>query len=194
MEKEYVRVPKADWLSILDMTRAKSGYADAMVSGEVAEKIEGIQTGGNSGNTAAIILGTVAETVGLRGYEVSTAEEKYYLFFEYNGVRLPRVPDNLLATYPYCWIALNNTNADYILILSSYPWYYTSSGLKIQSSKYAWYKAYADSTEWVLEETYTDTGGFTLSNGLTWTNHDIKKGSVSGTEIYFATTEPVPVD
>ena len=43
---EYVRVPKADWLSILDTTREKSGYAEAMVSGEVATKIDGIPNGG----------------------------------------------------------------------------------------------------------------------------------------------------
>lgn len=40
---EYVRVPKSDWISILDTTREKSGYADAMVSGEVAAKIADIE-------------------------------------------------------------------------------------------------------------------------------------------------------
>ena len=43
---EYVRVPKADWISILDTTREKSGYADAMVSGEVAAKIADIDGAG----------------------------------------------------------------------------------------------------------------------------------------------------
>lgn len=45
---EYVRVPKSDWISILDTTREKSGYADAMVSGEVAAKIDEISSGGNT--------------------------------------------------------------------------------------------------------------------------------------------------
>lgn len=43
---EYVRVPKSDWISILDTTREKSGYADAMVSGEVAAKIADIEGAG----------------------------------------------------------------------------------------------------------------------------------------------------
>ena len=40
MEKEYVRVPKADWLSILDAPRAKTGHSGPMISGEVAGKMD----------------------------------------------------------------------------------------------------------------------------------------------------------
>ena len=64
---EYVRVPKSDWISILDTTREKSGYADAMVSGEVAAKIADIEGAGvelpELGDTAAQAADIVAGKV-----------------------------------------------------------------------------------------------------------------------------------
>lgn len=43
---EYVVMPASDWQGICDATRSKTGTTDLLKSGEVAEAIEGIQTGG----------------------------------------------------------------------------------------------------------------------------------------------------
>ncbi len=45
MSEEYVRLPKADWLAILDAMRAKEGSSELIVSGELAAKIRAITTG-----------------------------------------------------------------------------------------------------------------------------------------------------
>ena len=45
MSEEYVRLPKSDWLEILDAMRAKEGSSELIVSGELAEKIRAITTG-----------------------------------------------------------------------------------------------------------------------------------------------------
>ena len=56
---EYVRVPKADWISILDATRAKAGHSAPMLSGEVAEKITGIQSGNAVPDGTDVTFGNV---------------------------------------------------------------------------------------------------------------------------------------
>ena len=45
---EYVVMPASDWRRICDTTRSKTGTTDLFKSGEVAEAIEGIQTGGST--------------------------------------------------------------------------------------------------------------------------------------------------
>lgn len=44
---EYVRVPKADWISILDAIRAKTGNSDKLLSGAVPSEIASIKIGGS---------------------------------------------------------------------------------------------------------------------------------------------------
>lgn len=74
MMTEYVRVPKADWLSILDATREKAGYSEPMVSGEVAGKIAGIQTGGGSGGDLFHRMDGISVNINTR---VSVTAEDY---------------------------------------------------------------------------------------------------------------------
>lgn len=55
---EYVRVPEADWQDICDAVRGKTGETAQMVSGEVAGKIDGIESGGGGEwNTVDIATG-----------------------------------------------------------------------------------------------------------------------------------------
>lgn len=43
---DFVRVPESDWQNILDAIREKTGSSDLMLSGDVADEITGIETGG----------------------------------------------------------------------------------------------------------------------------------------------------
>lgn len=45
MSEEYVVIPKSEWVAILDAMRAKEGSSDAILAGELAEKIEAIEKG-----------------------------------------------------------------------------------------------------------------------------------------------------
>lgn len=60
---EYVRVPETDWQDICDAVRGKTGETAQMVSGEVAGKIENIESGGGGEWTTAGIA-TGAEPSG----------------------------------------------------------------------------------------------------------------------------------
>lgn len=46
---DFVRVPEADWQNTLDAVREKTGSTEKMLSGEVAEAVRGIRTGGGDG-------------------------------------------------------------------------------------------------------------------------------------------------
>ena len=110
---------------------------------------------------------------------------KYY----YNGVLLPEIPADVLAEFPHCWI----NSADNGLVVAAYPWYYASGKMNIpttaENRKYILHGDY-----WVLDKTYTDTGGYSVDSLPTWSSHDIPNGSATATEIYFAGSEPVPVE
>lgn len=111
----------------------------------------------------------------------------------YNGVKLPRIPDDVLAQYPYAWIRLNSDGTTYDLILSPYTWY-CSGNLLTKNSTYVWYTATIEASEWVYKTTYTDNGGFNLGGGLLWSNHDIPNGSADATDIFYYGTLAVPAD
>ena len=125
----------------------------------------------------------------------------------YNGVRLPIIPEDALAQYPYAWIRNNDSTGYYDLIMSSSPWWLSSnspSAVTISTENYAqgiqWYrveKASAENAEsWVFNQVWNTSGGFGAETNrpIMWSSHDIPSGSADATEIYFAGTEPVPTD
>lgn len=122
---------------------------------------------------------------------VSVTAEEYKTHCLYNGIRLPQVP---LACngYPYRWIYYDTNNKVYNLVLSPYPWYY-STRMYTQTSTYEMYQATESSDLWTFYRTYTN-GGNLPSSVMKWSNHDIPKGSATATEIYFTGTESVPTD
>lgn len=56
---EYVVMPAADWRRICDTTRSKTGTTDLFKSGEVAEALEGNQTGGGEDLFVSVVEGTI---------------------------------------------------------------------------------------------------------------------------------------
>lgn len=112
---------------------------------------------------------------------------KYY----YNGVLLPEIPADVLAQYPYAWI---NATAD-LLVVAGLPWYYETNYKKLnipKSSQNIKYILSATGDEWVYSNSWTDTGGYQVTNGITWSSHDIPNGSATATAIYFYSTYPIP--
>lgn len=119
--------------------------------------------------------------------------------FYYNGVRLPKIPEDVLAEYPYAWIRKHTTSGAYQLVFATYPWYYNSGAVYCSGGEKVtepWYNitiATADTaTEWTFNK--NTTGNFPVDDTrpVLWSNHDIPNGSADATDIYFYGTLAVP--
>lgn len=118
----------------------------------------------------------------------------------YNGVKLPIIPADILADYPYAWIRNNTQTGYYDLILATGNWFLSSTDTLNHNDSNAckWYRVATATAESATAWTYTtDTtsSGWGCESGrdLVWSNHDIPNGSATATDIYFEGTEVVPV-
>lgn len=112
---------------------------------------------------------------------------KYY----YNGVLLPEIPADVLASFPYAWIGSTRNS----VVVAGYPWYYASGKMNIPTSaENRKYILSSDGSTWVLDKTYTDTGGYSVESMPLWSSHDVTNGAASATEIYLYGSAPVPED
>ena len=122
--------------------------------------------------------------------------KKYY----YNGVLLPEIPADMLASYPYAWIRKNTTTGYYNLILTALQPYLYTGGTNIAygsgtSTTCVLYNIAISSAESAMAWTYdhTEDTWHSLDSARTvlWSNHDIPNGSATATDIYFEGSEPV---
>lgn len=189
--------------AVADAIRAKTGKAEEMTLDQMPIEINNIQT--KDGSTGASFLGMILETVALRGCEVTVTSEVYYTHFLYNGVRLPRIPDNILKDYPYATIRETTAKGYYDLYVSASGFYfgiyggrfpvgYDNNGANIANYQIP-ISADMNTAKWTYKETkynYFDIQDSGYS--LLWSNHDIPNGSATATDIYFEATELVPID
>lgn len=158
-------------------------------------------------SVAEVVKETVENVVNNIAVGVSVTSGKWYTHFLYNGVRLPRIPDNVLAEYPYAWIRTNTTSGYYDLILTKVTGYYdpaagTNPGMVYGSgaagTEAAQYRVgitnASGATSWEYNQTTSTWFGLDSNRTVLWSNHDIPNGSATATDIYFAGSEPVPTD
>ena len=111
--------------------------------------------------------------------------------FYYNGILLPDIPTEHLATNPYAWIRKNQSSGYYDLVLGNDKWYYSSSAVYTSTSgtEY-WYRipleGYESYNEWVFNEETTGSFGVNADRMLLWSNDDILNGSLTSTDVYLA--------
>lgn len=128
------------------------------------------------------------------------AEEVESTHALYNGVKLPTIPEDVLAQYPYCWIRNNTRTGFYDLLLSKDAWYLQNANTLAKSTNDTmWYQiaiVSADTaTVWANNQTYSAMAwGNESDRRIMWSNHDIPNGSATSTDIYFEGTEPVPIE
>ena len=122
--------------------------------------------------------------------------KKYY----YNGVLLPEIPADVLASYPYAWIRKNTTTGYYNLILTALQPYLYTDGTSIAygsgtSTTCVLYNIAISSAEsamvWTYDNTENTWQGLDSARTVLWSNHDIPNGSATATDIYFEGSEPV---
>jgi hypothetical protein len=121
------------------------------------------------------------------------AEEVESTHAFYNGVKLPKIPEDVLAQYPYCWIRSDGDGSIIDLVCAQYPWYVLNETLYIPDSTWVQYMTYLSSEVWTYKTSYTDNGRFGFGKAFIWSNHDIPNGSADATDIYFEGTEPEPI-
>lgn len=119
--------------------------------------------------------------------------------FYYNGVRLPAIPADFLAEYPYVVIARGLDSGAVRLYGSKTGfYYYVDSGAgseKIYVSANRMRSTLdAETNTWGEAETATSSTNLNLTTTweLLWAGQDIPKESVSATDIYFYGTPAVP--
>jgi hypothetical protein len=172
--------------AIADAIRAKTGKTDALTLAQMPGEIEGIQTGSAPDGTS-VTFGNVKKIV-----VTPAPDNKAY----YNGVLLPRIPEDVLAECPYAWIRNDTQNGKYDLILSTVPFYVesasviTTGGPNSKMYRIA-ISAAETATEWAYNQDTTAGFGYDSSRTVLWSNHDIPNGSATATDIYFAGSEPV---
>ena len=117
---------------------------------------------------------------------------KYY----YNGVLLPEIPADVLASYPYAWIRDDGTNGKYDLVVAPNIWYYAGSTLnKSVSGTYPYYSipkaSYLEYDAWAYNADSSLNFGLDSARTVLWSAFNVPNGSATSATIYFYATEPV---
>ena len=173
---------------IVEMT--ESGTKTLKTAGKYCEDDISVEyakpAGGGGGNFAETIVTDVMENhIVVSSWSPSvTAEEYIPVYFSYNGIVLPKIPNVL----PYAYLT-----SDGAVIAGEHPWYY-SSGKMYMSASGTNVKYTLSNEMWSETARYNDTGAFTVGGLPKWSSHDIPNGSATATEIYFEGSEPVPVE
>lgn len=115
----------------------------------------------------------------------------------YNGILLPEIPADVLASYPYCWIRDNGATGNYDLVVAPNIWYHNSDRLsKSVAGTYPYYSisksAYLTYEYWPFNANSDLDFGLDSSRTVLWANFDVPEGSATATEIYFSGSEPIP--
>lgn len=129
------------------------------------------------------------------GVSVGVSAEHWQAYAYYNGVRLPRIQDSVLASYPYAFIGLVQSTGKYQVLASTKSMYYSGGAMRRQNSNsepFIW--CLADDAVWTTGSSGNYSWTINDDRILIWSNHDIPNGSADATEIYFTGSAPVLTD
>ena len=182
--------------AIADGFRSSRGTVEKLSLGEMAALAAvPIQSGGSDGDGSPRVIGQAIHLV----VDAGTTARTYPQSHLYNGVRLPELPFEALASYPYAWIRDNGSTGYYDLLMATGVWYCSATDTLSHndSNNVQWYQiekaTAASATAWTFSQSYASaTWGDDANRVCLWSNHDIRNGSAMATDIYFEGTEPVP--
>lgn len=123
--------------------------------------------------------------------------------FYYNGILLPEIPADALATHPYAFIRNNSTTGCYDLLLAIQPFYYDESDTRLVDNggqTDLWYKisisTASSATSWGAAQSH-EYRGWTIDANRTvlWTNTNVYiEGTTEEYQLYKAKSNPIPED
>jgi hypothetical protein len=109
--------------------------------------------------------------------------------FYYSGERLPKIPEDVLAEYPYVYMIETNAFSAF----SVKPYFYSTtdypSTLKADGGGVR-YTYDAETDSWVFGKEYSSV--YIILSGFHWTNYDVPNGSADATDVYHYGTLAVP--
>lgn len=143
--------------------------------------------GGSGGDESAYVV-NVLTNISAKVSVIAAEPPKTHAL--YNGVRLPKISEEVLAEYPYA--VITNVYGAYYLDVSTNKTYFQSR-LQIPPSSAA-YSVSEDA--WSLMYTNpTSASQASAAAVVVWSNHDIPNNSTDDPDdIYFEGTDPVPTD
>ena len=113
---------------------------------------------------------------------------------DYNGVMLPPIPTEHIATNPYIWIRQNGSTGYYDLVMGAGCWYYNNALYCTSSATLYWYRIPIENvesaTEWTFYKETTGSFGIDGSRPVLWSLQDVSN-SINSTSVYFAGTDLV---
>ena len=192
--------------AIANAIRGKTGKEDSLTLEQMVTEIEGIEAGGGKPVFESFLTDRIANNIvsvneivpGGRLEDTTPPPEPGTY---YNGVKLPEIPADVLAEYPYAWIRKDDANGNYNLVFGKQPWYYDAEPVLIcgDKSSLPYYSiaisSYLTATEWTnLKDGGGTNFGLAANRTVLWSNHDIPNGSATATEIYFKGSNPVIVE
>ena len=151
-----------------------------------------------SGFAETILTDAIANHFVSSSWSPSVTADKYIpKMYYYNGVLLPELPADVLASYPYAFIQKGTTH--YNLVFSKVKYWYQSSDDTARNSDgtvknyWLYFENLADRDTWAYRN---DSWYYweSFSESAVWANYDIPNGSADATEIYFEGSEPVPAE
>ena len=189
MSKVYL-VDGSTMDALADAIQEKSGTTSKLTPAQMIEAAKGISVGVTLPDAEETTFGyvKVTETV-----TEKAPEGKCW----YNGVLLPELPDDVLASYPYAWIRKHTTNGVYQLMLSASGFFYETGGVMVDKGsvvnpQYTFPIGESTATTWTNANN-TTYYRWTVDDArpCMWSNHDIPNGSATATVIYFEGSEPI---
>ena len=135
-------------------------------------------------------------SVAIEGLTLS-GDPEYQGLVDYGGHRLPEIPEDYIAEFPY-YVIKRATSTRYLLLAFPYPLAHNGAlgelCMSVQGS-YTWYRYIcdinSDSPSWYLPSKFTGTG-LTDSDGVVWTSHDIEI-TANGSGSFLKHVEPIPL-
>lgn len=201
---EYYRISRERMEGFADQARRLGEVTGELTPEQIEDTLSGVEAGGGKPLFESFLTDKIANPIvsvcefvpGGRLEDTTPPPEPGTY---YNGVKLPEIPADVLAEYPYAWIRDNRTTGQYQLIMSQTGFYFNGSAIADKNNAIS--KQYnitigdTSATTWVDANNSTySSWGLDANRTVQWSNHDIPNGSADATEIYFKSSEPVIVE
>lgn len=165
---------------IADEARRLGNLKGKLTPAQIQKTLAAVQPGDNMLHHVITRADTAKTVVTVESLEPASM---YY----YNGILMPKLPQDALAEHPCCWIRRNDDTGNYELLMSEVPWYpekkYETTVLIAENAGGSGVKKYiisqsnaGSAVSWEFLELVTNTHRFgygSASRALVWANHNI---------------------
>ena len=191
---------------LVDIANDTTGQTDSNLTSAIGTLVEGYGIGSGGVRIPACIasvgsdINNIIDHVVYIGAVMSVEGGEYVQTHAlYGNARLPLLPEDVLAQYPYAFIYKNRDETFYRLVLSTGIWWYSYTAERnlypVVTENRPVYKADLNSDKWEFLEYHTDKKIYlayfnSWYADLNWSNFNVPDGSADATSFYKTATEP----